>query len=202
MDRCPICDVAVRPENLVRHLNDIHPRHPDTPKLVEEFKTQPGRAAARAPSRPFRVSGLQVSVLLVVVLLGVGTYYLLPYINGNVGTPLPCVSGTGAAYHWHTALVITSAGSPVTIPDDIGRQPAAPCMEVLHTHNTDGLIHIEPDTPEQARVYTVADFFLVWGKPFGAPTGMLVNGTPVTPSPSVGLYDQESIRIDYVSFTP
>jgi len=65
MDHCPICDVAVRPENLLRHLNDIHPRHPDTPKLVERLKAEPGRIAARAPSRPLRVSRWQVLIVLI-----------------------------------------------------------------------------------------------------------------------------------------
>ena len=73
---------------------------------------------------------------------------------------------------------------------------------VLHTHNTDGVIHIEPDTPEQARVYSIGDFFSVWGKPFDNPTGMTVNGTPRTPSSTVGLYDRETIALEYASFTP
>ena len=94
MDHCPICDVAVRPENLLRHLNDIHPRHPDTPKLVERLKAEPGRIAARTPSRPLRVSRLQVLIILVVILLGV-----VAYVVANESRPaaLPCVSGNGLA---------------------------------------------------------------------------------------------------------
>jgi len=199
MDRCPICDVAVRPENLLRHLNDIHPRHADTPKLVEELKAQPGRIATRAPSRPLRVSRWQVLIVLIVVVVGVVTYYLVT--SGSHNTGLPCVSGNGLAYHWHTTLTITSGGNQVTIPGSIGI--SFTCMVVLHTHNADGVIHIEPDTAEQARVYTIGDFFTVWGKPFGSPTRMTVNGTAVTPSPNVGLYNTpDAIAIEYASFTP
>lgn len=198
MDRCPICDVAVRPENLLRHLNDIHPRHPDTPKLVERLKAEPGRIAAKTSSRPFRVSRLQVAIVLLVILLGVVAYYLVT--NGSRPNGLPCVSGTGRAYHWHTQLTITSGGNPVTIPADIGI--SFTCMVVLHTHNTDGVIHIEPDTPEQARVYSIGEFFGVWGKPFGSPTGMIVNGTAQTPSSTQGLYDRETIGLEYASFSP
>ena len=199
MDRCPICDVAVRPENLVRHLNDIHPRHPDTAKLIEGLKTQPGRVAARAPSRPFRVTRWQAILIAILLLLGVTAYLLLTYVAPGGG--LPCVSGEGRAYHWHTDLRITSGGNPVTIPGNIGI--SFTCMEVLHTHTTDGRIHIEPDTPEQARVYTIGEFFQVWRKPFGSPTRMLVNGTLVSPSANVGLFDlPNTIEIDYASFTP
>src|SRR5438034_1902328 len=97
MDHCPICDVAVRPENLLRHLNDIHPRHPDTPKLVERLKAEPGRIATRAPSRPLRVSRWQVLIVLIVVLVGIVAYYLVT--SGYHNTGYPCVSGNDLAYH-------------------------------------------------------------------------------------------------------
>ncbi len=197
MDHCPICDVAVRPENLLRHLNDIHPRHPDTPKLVERLRAEPGRIAARAPSRPLRVSRLQVMIILVVILLGVVAYVV---VNESRPAALPCVSGNGLAYHWHTTLVILSGGNQVVIPGSIGIRLT--CMQVLHTHDADGVIHIEPDTPEQTRVYTIGDFFTVWGKPFGSPTRMTQNATAITPSPSVGLYNTEKIVLEYASFTP
>jgi hypothetical protein len=199
MDRCPICDVAVKPENLLRHLSDIHPRHPDTAKWTEQLKAEPGRVAPRGPSRPLRLSRLQLLVILVVILLGVGGYLLYPYITRGT-TPLPCISGNGEAYHWHTELTITSGGNPVTIPGDIGR--SLTCMQILHTHDTSGLIHIEPDTPEQNRVYTIGEFFLVWGRPIDSPSRMLVNGTEVPASSSVGLYNGETISLEYASFTP
>ena len=199
MDRCPICDVAVRPENLIRHLNDIHPRHPDTAKLIEELKAEPGRTAARRPSQPFRLSRRLVSVIVVLILVGVGGYYLVTNLPAG-GTPLPCISGTGSAYHWHTQLTISSGGNPITIPGNIGI--SLTCMQILHTHDSTGLIHIEPDTPEQARIYTVGDFFHVWGKSFDTPSRMTVNGTAVSASSNVGLYNNEAIVLEYASFTP
>ena len=61
------------------------------------------------------------------------------------------------------------------------------------------MIHIETTVN---RLYTIGDFFTVWGKPFGAPTQMLVNGTSTTPSPSVTLYDQpETITLYYTFFS-
>jgi len=75
-------------------------------------------------------------------------------------------------------------------------------MQILHTHDSTGLIHIEPDTPEQARIYTIGDFFHVWGKSFDTPSRMTVNGTAVSASSNVGLYNNEAIVLEYASFTP
>ena len=61
MDRCPICNVAVKPENLIRHLNDNHPRHPDRPGLLEKLKEEPGRIRKRQAGRPFRVRRWQIA---------------------------------------------------------------------------------------------------------------------------------------------
>src|SRR5437762_14090931 len=109
MDRCPICDVAVRPENLIRHLNDIHPRHPDTAKLIEELKAEPGRIAARRPSQPFRLSRRLVSVTVGLIPVGARGYYLVTNLPA-AGTPLPRLTGTASAYHWHTQLTTSSGG--------------------------------------------------------------------------------------------
>ena len=197
MDHCPICDVSVKPANLVRHLNDIHPRHPDTPRLREELKAEVGRVAPRRTSAPLRIQKWQVALVALIVVGGVGVYFL----TRGGPQPFPCVGGSGLYYHWHTQLMITSGGNQVTIPADIGI--SLNCLEVLHTHDTSGLIHIEPDTPAQGRVYTIGDFFTVWGKPFGSPTRMLLNGTDIPPSPTVGLYDRpEAIILQYTSFTP
>src|SRR5256886_12293009 len=147
MDRCPICDVAVRPENLLHHLNDIHPRHPDTPKLVERLKAEPGRIAARTPSRPLHISRLHVVIVVVVILLGIVTYYLV--VSGSSPPPLPCVSGNGLAYHWHAQLTITAGGYGVMVPGGIGFRLMA--IEVFDTDKSGVGIHILPGTVARRR---------------------------------------------------
>lgn len=200
MDRCPICDVAVRPENLLRHVTEIHPRHLDAPALLEQLKKEPGRSVAKSTAPPLRIRPFHVAILLLAILLAVAGYYLIPALISNGSTPLACVSGTGRVYHWHTELQIRSAGTLVTIPANIGI--SLTCMQILHTHDTSGLIHIEPDTSDQNRVYTLADFFRVWGKSFDSPSRMLVNGTEVSVSSNVGLFNQSIIGLEYASFTP
>ena len=193
-ERCPICNVSVKRENLLRHLNDTHPRHPDTPKIRERLKAEPGRVAAKNVA-PIRVRTWQVALVALVAIGIVGAYYVAPFLNPGSSEPFPCVIGTNYVYHWHTQLRIFSNGVQVTIPASVGIVPG--CLEPVHTHDTSGLIHIETTV---ARTYTIGNFFTVWGKPFGSPTQMLVNTTTVSPSPSVVLYDQETIELHYVSF--
>jgi len=196
MDRCPICDVAVRPENLLRHLNDIHPRHPDTPALREKLHEEPGRVVRRPAGPPIRVRRWQVILVALLFLGGAGAYYASQALNTSPA--FPCISQEGGQlYHWHVQLSIFSGGSTVTIPANIGL--SAFCTEPVHTHDVSGTIHVESDVN---RLYSIGDFFAVWKKPFGSPTQMLVNGTAVAPSPSLNLYNQESIELHYPSFTP
>ncbi len=193
-DHCPICNVAVKPENLLRHLNDTHPRHPDTPRWRDQLKSEPGRVAPTRTSSPIRVRPWQVAIVAAIVLGGVGLYYLTQ-INLFPSQPFPCVSGT-LVYHWHTQLYVYSGGALVTIPGGIGL--FAGCAEPLHTHDTTGTIHVETDV---SRFYAIGDFYRVWNKPFGSPTQMIVNGTAL-PSPTASqiLYDQETISIYYTTF--
>jgi len=77
------------------------------------------------------------------------------------------------AIHKHVQLEIKIDGSPIVIPANIGITPTLyldhsldqfgvkyPPMAPLHTHDTDGIIHIESTT---ARDYTLGQFFDIWG---------------------------------------
>src|SRR5256885_13972303 len=112
MDRCPICNVAVKPENLIRHLNDIHPRHPDRPDLIEKLKEEPGRVSRPKAGRPIRIRRWQIAVVAVIVLGGLGAVYLPPLLFR--APPFPCIrpEGVGIGYYWHNPLTLSSgAGS-------------------------------------------------------------------------------------------
>ncbi len=195
MDRCPICEVAVKTENLLRHINDIHPRHPDTPGLREKLKGDTGRIPRKKGGRPIRVRRWQIAVVVVIVLGGLGAVYLPPLVSSPPA--FPCIRQEGGQlYHWHTDLSISSGAASVAIPAGIGITTF--CLEPLHTHDATGRIHIETDVD---RLYSIGDFFRVWGKSFGSPTAMHVNGTAVTPSSSVTLYDLETIHLQYDSFS-
>jgi hypothetical protein len=110
---------------------------------------------------------IPVAVLVIALVAGgayvVATSNINPYSQYNSTTPVMdmCVDHTAIPYHYHVTLRIAISGSQYSIPGDVGRGP--PCMRPLHTHATDGVIHIESPVPHE---FTLRDFFTVWGQPF------------------------------------
>lgn len=74
--------------------------------------------------------------------------------------------------HSHVLLEITAGGNKVVVPANIGIDPrfyndhtldkhaAKPELAPIHTHNGDGLIHIESIALHE---YTMGDFLNIWG---------------------------------------
>ncbi len=62
--------------------------------------------------------------------------------------------------HIHEHLDISINGKHVQVPADIGINPIAGFMAVTHTHQTNGIIHVESPTTQ---TYTLGQFFDVWG---------------------------------------
>lgn len=91
---------------------------------------------------------------------------------------IQCQGGEQVAFHIHSRLTIFVNGQPKKVPYGVGiadpqLQPgiAVPfvvngtCFSWLHTHTSDGIIHIE--SPVQ-RTYTLGNFFDVWGQPLSS----------------------------------
>lgn len=66
----------------------------------------------------------------------------------------------GTAEHYHTHLQIVVNGSEVEVPANTGVDPASGAMSALHTHESDGTIHIEADTVGQ--VFTLGQLRWTW----------------------------------------
>jgi hypothetical protein len=182
MDHCPICSVSVKPENLLRHLNDIHPRHPDTPRLREQLKTDPGRLAPKRTTGPLRLRRYHVLIIVLVAVAGLGGYYVLSQPPAAADIVTHC-GVEGIVVHYHPLLVINDHGVQKPLPydstqaGDIGyiSQPgftnpkyycAAGQFHLLHTHDGSGIIHVElPQVVSTAP--TLGDFFTIWGEPLG-----------------------------------
>lgn len=101
-----------------------------------------------------------------------------PTIDGQPKDGVQCNTSEQLAYHVHAHLAIYVDGRPRAVPLAIGIQNAqtqqteqgpfaggGDCFYWLHTHTTDGIIHIE--SPNQVE-YTLAQFFAVWGQPLSA----------------------------------
>lgn len=62
-------------------------------------------------------------------------------------------------YHIHTHLDVFVDGNEQQIPNNVGRLDSPSCLYWLHTHATDGLIHVEAP---QAREFTLGQFLDIW----------------------------------------
>ncbi len=81
-------------------------------------------------------------------------------------------------YHIHAHLTVFVNGKARSIPYGIGIAPprtgtqtpdgyfvtSGSCFTWLHTHASDGIIHIESPSP---KTYTLGDFFDIWHQPLG-----------------------------------
>lgn len=97
---------------------------------------------------PLRVPKKLVVIVLAVAVIVAAVVYLAPFL------PSP-----PTFQHIHPRLTITINGDPVTIPAGIGI--GGQTVGSIHTHDTDGVIHVESRDPK-----TVGDFFRAWGQPF------------------------------------
>ena len=88
---------------------------------------------------------------------------------------ITCASTEQLLFHIHAHLTIFVGSAEKLLPGGIGIGPplqyqndfvvGGSCFSWLHTHDQTGVIHIE--SPEQ-RVFTVGNFFDVWGQPLSA----------------------------------
>jgi len=111
-----------------------------------------------------------------------------------------CGATEQLAYHIHVHLALYANGGPYSLPAGIGipgsvaqPTPQGPeaaggrCIYWLHTHTSDGIIHVESPTQ---RIYSLGNFFDEWHQPLsadrlGSVKGKVVafiNGKPWTKS--------------------
>jgi hypothetical protein len=126
----------------------------------------------------------------------------IPGTDGQPADGVQCQVTEQLAYHIHAHLDLIVDGAQVRIPEGIGIVPpreieqgfvvGGKCFYWLHTHDVSGIIHIESPT---AQLYTLGQFFAVWGQPLSAtqiatfpvsdaePLHAFVNGKPFAGSP-------------------
>jgi hypothetical protein len=138
---------------------------------------------------------------------------------GTTGTGkvdgITCGSTEQHAYHIHQHLAVFDNGTLYQLPAGVGipgsraeltnQGPIAAggnCIYWLHTHTTDGVIHVESPTK---RIYTLGNFFDIWHQPLspsqvagrhGTVTAF-VNGKPWTRNPrDIPLLPREDIQLE------
>jgi hypothetical protein len=125
---------------------------------------------------------------------------------------IACQTSEQVAYHIHAHLTIFASGARQVVPAGVGIPgpqqvvggfvEGGRCLYWLHTHDSTGVVHIE--SPVQ-RVYTLEQFFDVWGRPLsgtqvGRATGHVtafINGRRFAGDPrSVKLTPHAVIQLD------
>jgi len=107
----------------------------------------------------------------------------------------PCL--TSEEFHLHPHFTIKIDGEEVPIPENIGVEPN--CFRELHTHEPDGIIHVESDIDKG---YAFSDFLNVWGFPLQQEnliTRLTVNGEFNNNDSSFILEDGQDIVLEYIS---
>jgi hypothetical protein len=126
-----------------------------------------------------------------------------------------CGSTEQLAYHIHSHLAVYVNGALRPIPLGIGIvglqiqqdqgfpfAAATTCYYWLHTHATDGVLHVESPT---TKLYPLKDLFDIWGQPLtatqvGPATGKViayVNGKLFSGDPqTITLQPRETIQLD------
>jgi hypothetical protein len=137
----------------------------------------------------------------VFVVFLVGLIVWQKYNNGSgeqgahVASTVPFVlPNAPLVQHIHPELTIVVDGEKETIPANIGLGAQ---HRVLHTHDTDGVIHVEA---QDTRAYTLGDFFSVWGKTIerdGYSVELAVDGAPSEDFDNLVLKDKQQIVLTY-----
>lgn len=110
----------------------------------------------------------------------------------NKGQRVQCL--TSELFHIHPELAILVDGKQEAVPANIGIIPG--CTYELHTHATDGIIHVESAVD---RGYTFADFMFLWQKPLlrdGYTLKMTVDGQE-TIDPNFVMEDGQKVILEY-----
>lgn len=114
---------------------------------------------------------------------------LAPASTTQTGTVdgITCGATEQLAYHIHSHLAVFNNGTLYQLPAGVGipgshaqqtnQGPVAAgghCIYWLHTHTTDGIVHIESPTK---RIYTLGDFFDIWHQPLSPNQVASLHGT-------------------------
>lgn len=114
----------------------------------------------------------------VIAAIGIGIWYVAHKSDNTVITTfplmdgIPCESKEYGTFHIHAHLDVFVDGHAYTVPALIGIEDNT-CLYWLHTHATDGIIHIESP---QTRDFTLGQFFDMWKSSGSTPPP---NGDPI-----------------------
>jgi hypothetical protein len=145
-------------------------RQPPIPVIHLAPLASIGRLAPAPPPGPLGPEGVPIPP---------GAQLAAPAAGAHGGSvdAISCLAGEQLLFHIHAHLTVFIDGLARQLPGGVGivdpqaqATPDGPfvvgggCFYWLHTHASDGIVHIESPV---RRTYTLGDFFDVWGQPLG-----------------------------------
>lgn len=106
----------------------------------------------------------------------------------DIGFPMSAQGGVVFHTHQHVDVVIN--GKPIVVPANIGIDQRARFMAPTHTHNSNGLIHLESRVQ---REYTLGNLFDVWGVRF---TKLCIGGYCANATSTLSVYSNGKLVTD------
>lgn len=109
-------------------------------------------------------------------------------------------------YHVHARMNVYINGKPVEVPMNVGLSTTPRVMSALHTHDAEGIIHIEADAPREVKL---SEFFTIWGVKFskdqlgayknagGKTVQVFANGKPVDDPENYIVKPKDQINVGY-----
>ena len=102
---------------------------------------------------------MKTILIFIVIVIGIAVWFFISqFSNSEAGI----IARNGL--HWHADLSISILGEPQEIPAGIGLEklPHKP----IHTHDRDGVIHMEYSGLVKKSDLRLGNFFEIWGKTF------------------------------------
>jgi hypothetical protein len=132
-----------------------------------------------------------ISIIAAVILFAGGIYAYATYANAQSQTPtisnpayqpidnVYCDQQEQTTVHYHAHVTIYINGQQTKIPQGVGIASDNSCLYWLHTHDTQGIIHIESPADH---TFTLGNFLDEWGTQFsqlGYPSQLDLGGWKV-----------------------
>lgn len=144
-------------------------RREEITRKLEERRKEREAQMRKQRTKNWLVGGSIAAVAVALVAFFIYQVFIVtanepPYVKGDPIAGIKCDVGEQGNTHFHAHLDIYINGQSVTVDPDIGRKDPT-CFYWLHTHDTDGVVHVE--APSNG-TYTLGQFFQIWGKTLSA----------------------------------
>jgi len=122
----------------------------------------------RRTARTRRLTPILTIAVIVLAMAGLLAFVLIErQAPANSAYPpvgsISCDSGEHTDFHVHAHLTLYINGQKSVAPAGVGIAPDGSCFYWLHTHNTDGVMHIEAPS---GSAFTLKNFLDIWSGHF------------------------------------